>query len=116
MAFTEDIALQINNKYFDRFQNKDLNYLRRLYYSQIRLVDWNGEWNGIDTVLDENEAFFENEFTLTLQSTTDLYSNNFRRAFTNHITIEINGETLNVIDEIVVGSDHKIHLISATKQ
>ena len=118
MALDNAITLQVNNKYFDRFQNKDLNYLARLYSNDIKLTDWNGEWTNPNDVLEVNEAFFENEFTLTLVSTTEFYAEGAANpiGYSNVITLEVGGETLNIVDELVFDDNYKIISIYATQQ
>lgn len=118
MALDKTLTLEINNKYFEAFQNKDLVELRTLYNPSINLTDWTGEWIGIDTVLDENEAFFKNRFTLTVVSTNEFYAEGAENpiGYSNNITIEVNGETLNIIDELIFDNDYKINSIYAIQQ
>ena len=82
MALDSTRTLEINNKYFEFFQNKDLNGLRKLYADKIRLKDWLGEWIGVDSVLDENVEFFKNDFTLNggikINELTNFFENSNR--------------------------------------
>ena len=118
MALYTTRTLEINNKYFESFQNKDLNGLRKLYADEIKLKDWLGEWIGVDSVLDENDEFFKNDFTLTLVSSTELYAEGASNpiGYSNNITIEVNGETINIVDELVFDDNYKIISIFATQQ
>jgi|TARA_R110000803_G_scaffold69378_1_gene131742 hypothetical protein len=118
MALDNAISLQVNNAYFEKFQSKDLTYLRTIYAPEIRLADWNGEWHGIDTVLDENAEFFQKNFTLTVVSTNEFYAEFAPNpiGYSNVITIEVGGETLNIVDELVFDDDYKIVSIYATQQ
>lgn len=118
MALDTTLTLEINNKYFEFFQNKDLNGLRKLYADKIMLKDWLGEWIGVDSVLDENVEFFKNDFTLTLVSTTELYQEDASNpiGYLNNITIEVNGETINIVDQLLFDETYKIISIYATQQ
>ena len=118
MALDNAISLQVNNAYFEKFQSKDLTYLRTIYAPEIRFEDWDGEHHGIDTVLDENAEFFEKKFTLTLISTTEFYAEFARNpiGYSNVISIKVGKETLNIVDELVFDDDYKIVSIYATKQ
>ena len=118
MALDTTRTLEINNKYFEFLQNKDLNGLSKLYADEIKLNDWLGEWIGVDSVLDENVEFFKNDFSLTLVSTTELYSEGVSNpiGYSNNITIEVNGETINIFDELVFDDTYKIISIYATQQ
>ena len=59
MALDNAISLQVNNEYFEKFQNKDLTYLRTIYAPDIRLADWNGEWLGLILYWNENASFLK---------------------------------------------------------
>jgi|TARA_R110000796_G_scaffold10320_3_gene34391 hypothetical protein len=112
------ISLQVNNAYFEKFKSKDLTYLSTIYAPTIRLADWNGEWHGIDNVLAENAEFFRNEFTLTVIRTSKFYAEFAPNpiGYSNVITIEVGGETFNIVDELVFDDDYKILSIYATQQ
>ena len=118
MALDNAISLQVNNAYFEKFQSKDLTYLRTIYSNNIKLTDWNGEWTNPNNVLEVNEAFFENEFTLTVVSTTEFYAEGAANpiGYSNVITLEVGGETLNIVDELVFDDNYKIISIYATQQ
>jgi hypothetical protein len=69
-------------------------------------------------VLDENVEFFQKDFTLTVVSTNEFYAEFAPNpiGYSNVITIEVGGETLNIVDELVFDDDYKIVSIYATQQ
>jgi len=93
----------INNLYFKAFNEKNLDVLAsQLYSPNIVLTDWIGEWVGRDNVLLENKKFFENEFTLTVENTIMGFDNDMHLVTAkNDIVIEIGGETIKAVDELV---------------
>ena len=109
----------INNLYFKAFNEKDLDVLAsQLYSPNVVLKDWIGEWVGRDNVLLENKKFFENEFTLTVENTIMGFDNDMHLVTAkNDIVIEIGGETINAVDEIVFEQNtSKIRSITAYKR
>lgn len=98
--------------YFQMFENENMEQLKNLYADTVSLIDWNGQWDGKQNVLQANREFFDaNDFTVIRQE-TDVCGN---KTF-NRIQIQIHGgETLDVMDVITFDSDNKIFEIKAYK-
>jgi hypothetical protein len=110
-------CVNANSAYFMAFNQKNLDALKHMYFGHITLTDWMGNWIGLDAVLLENSNFFKNEFNLVVNSTTVDIDNNMNMVKTiNDITIEIDGNTIDVIDEILYTNNGKIYSITATKK
>ena len=107
----------LNALYFKSFNEKNLNALSTLYSPNVILKDWIGEWVGKDNVLHENRKLFKNEFTLTLESTKFFFDENMGMNRTiNDIVIEIGGETIKAVDDILFNANNKIYSITAYKR
>ena len=48
-----------SHKYFELFGSYDLQELRNMYDTNIHLIDWNGQWVGIESVLEMNQNLFK---------------------------------------------------------
>jgi uncharacterized pyridoxamine 5'-phosphate oxidase family protein len=106
-----------NKSYFKAFSEKNLSALSHMYSNGVLLTDWTGQWVQKDNVLLENSNFFQNNFNLSLHNTIFEIDNNMNMVKTiNEITIEIENETINIIDEILFDKDGKIYSITATKK
>ena len=107
----------LNALYFKSFNEKNLNVLSTIYSPNVILTDWVGEWIGKDNVLHENRKLFQNEFTLTLENTKLFFDEDMGMNRTiNDIVIEINGETIKAVDDILFNSNNKIYSITAYKR
>ena len=45
--------------YFNLFNKGDIEGLKSIYSQEIKLIDWNGEWNGLNQVINMNQSLFE---------------------------------------------------------
>ena len=99
-----------SERYFEALNEKDLNFLSQLYHTDIELVDWNGEWNGIQSVLDMNETMFDSGLEFELE-----FSNQIGKITYNHILIHTDAKTFKVLDVIHWNDDFKITKIEAFK-
>lgn len=99
--------------YFNAFKSKNLESLSNLYDDKIKLLDWNGEWNGREDVLNMNSQIFESNFELLI-SNIEIYTDS---GITKcYIQIKFENETIDVIDNIFWNIDNKIIAIDAYKQ
>jgi hypothetical protein len=106
-----------NKMYFKAFNEKNLSALSHMYSSGVILTDWTGQWMQRDSVLMENSRFFQNNFILSVHNTIFEIDDNMNMVKTiNDITIEIENEVINIIDEILFDKDGKIYSITATKK
>jgi len=117
MAGNPNSVSILNALYFKSFNEKNLNVLSTIYSPNVILKDWVGEWVGKDNVLHENRKLFENEFTLIVENTKMLFDEDMGMNRTiNDIVIEINGETIKAVDDILFDSRNKIYSITAYKR
>ena len=116
MAGNPNLAITRTAQYFKAFNEKKLKSLSTLYSSGVILKDWVGEWVGIDNVLNENRKLFQNEFILTVENTKITFDEdmNMNRTISD-IIIEINGETIKAVDDILFDNNNKIYSITAYK-
>ena len=96
--------------YFEYLNEKDLKGLSELYDTDIQLIDWNGSWDGKQSVLDMNEGLLDAGLEFELQ-----FLNQIGRITYNHILIHTNKETIKVLDVIYWNDDFKITKIEAFK-
>jgi hypothetical protein len=104
-------------QYFKYFNEKNLTKLSELYFFGITLEDWVGRWVGAEEVLEMNSNLFQNEIEILVNSIhvgIDVNMNMIKTI--SDITIHINGETINAIDELMFTSDFKIYNITARKK
>jgi hypothetical protein len=93
---TQQEIVAINTaKYFELFNNKDVKGLGSIYHQNVRLKDWEGEWNGRENVLNTNSELFKLNFDLRVQHTDIIGNKSY-----NKITIQIGETILNVMDVI----------------
>jgi hypothetical protein len=117
MELNPNGAKVINDVYFSQFRNKRLDNLIKLYFPNIVLKDWVGEWVGRDAVVMQNKKFFENDFTLTVEDSVVSIDNDMDMVrIKTDIVIEINGETINAVDDILFTRQNKIYSITAYKR
>lgn len=99
------------DKYFEAFNNKDLDTLSTLYSNDIRLIDWDIDIEGKEEVLNANKGLFDLEFTLELHKTHQIENITF-----NEITITIGEDVLNIMDVITFNENYQIENITAYKR
>jgi hypothetical protein len=93
---TQQEIVAINTaKYFELFNHKDIKGLGSIYHQNVRLKDWEGEWNGRENVLNTNSELFKLNFDLRVQHTDIIGNKSY-----NKITIQIGETILNVMDVI----------------
>ena len=110
-------AKYVNDVYFREFNNKNLNELIGLYSPDVVLTDWVDEWVGRDTVLMANKDFFKNDFTIIVENSVVSVDNDMNMIkVSNDIVIEINGETIKAVDDILFTHSNKIYSITAYKR
>ena len=117
MELSPNGAKYVNDLYFREFNNKQIGTLTAMYSPNVVLKDWVGEWVGRDAVLMENKKFFENEFTLTVEDSVLSIDNDMGMVrIKTDIVIEINGETIEAVDDILFTRENKIYSITAYKR
>ena len=103
-----------SHKYFELFGNYDLKGLKDMYDTNIHLIDWNGEWNGLESVLQMNENLFKETPIIKILEIvqSDKEVGSIQRTYCK-IQIEINDITLKVMDIIDWNDNHTISKIEA---
>ena len=103
--------LKLSREYFELFSKGDINGLRNIYDNNILLIDWNGQWSGLDEVLNMNKSLFDE-----LSPNIEIQKIDFivNRTYCI-INIKVGEEMLKVIDVIDFSGDGKIIKIEAFK-
>lgn len=99
------------DKYFEAFNNKDLDTLSTLYSNNVRLIDWDIDIEGKEEVLNANKGLFDLDFTLELNKTYQIDNKTF-----NEITITIGEDVLEIMDVITFNENYQITNITAYKR
>ena len=99
------------DKYFEAFNNKDLDTLSTLYSSDVRLIDWDIDIEGKEEVLNANKGLFDLDFTLELNKAYQIDNKTF-----NEITITIGEDVLEIMDVITFNENYQITNITAYKR
>lgn len=99
--------------YYRAFKSKNLELLSDLYDDKIKLLDWNGEWNGKQDVLDMNSKIFESEFEFLMQNVETYPDTGITKCY---MQIKFENETIDLIDNIFWNDSNKIIVIDAYKQ
>lgn len=102
--------LNLTNVYFSAFQKKDIDTLKNLYTKDIELVDWTGQWYGIDSVLLSNENLFEIEYELVVSEINIIGNISY-----NSIMIRFDEGPVEILDVIYFDESNKIKKIRAYK-
>ena len=103
--------LSIN--YFELFSNKDIENLKLMFDSNVKLRDWEIDAQGIDDVIKANLNIFNSVDTIKVHPILIVEEGNFIFA---EINIIVNDkETLKVVDIIEFNSNFKIISIRAFK-
>lgn len=121
-ATREDVI----RKYFNAFNNKDIDTLEKMFDKDVTLKDWDISAEGILSVCRANEQIFSSVLRITCIPEEILIDGNMVCAV---LTIEVitegtnpindfaeNHETLKVVDIFELSNDLKIKSISAYKQ
>ena len=99
--------------YFKTFSEKNINGLSEMFDDNVTLRDWNKNYQGIKSVLEENLNIFQNVKTINAIPLNIISENNFVVA---ELKIIINGnEELKVVDMIEFNKKGKIISIKAFK-
>ena len=99
------------DKYFEAFNNKDLDTLSTLYSNDVRLIDWDIDIEGKEEVLNVNKGLFDLDFTLELNKTYQIENITF-----NEITITIGEDVLEIMDVITFNENYQIENNTAYKR
>ena len=99
------------DKYFEAFNNKDLDTLSTLYSNDVRLIDWDIDIEGKEEVINANKCLFYLDFTLELNKTYEIENITF-----NEITITIGEDVLEIMDVIAFNENYQIENITAYKR
>jgi hypothetical protein len=99
--------------YFNAFKSKNLESLSNLYDDKIKLLDWNGEWNGKEDVLNMNSNLFELEFEFSMTNVETYPDTGITKCY---MQIKFENETIDLIDNIFWNDSNKIIVIDAYKQ
>ena len=99
--------------YFKIFSEKNITGLSEMFDDNVTLRDWNKNYQGIKSVLEENLNIFQNVKTINAIPLNIISENNFVVA---ELKIIINGdEELKVVDMIEFNKKGKIISIKAFK-
>ena len=102
------------NTYFERFSNKDINGLSKLFSEDVKLVDWNISKSGKSEVVNANKNIFDSVNTIKV-TTNKFYKNN--NSYAIDISILVNDvENLDVVDIISFNKEGQINSIKAYKK
>jgi hypothetical protein len=97
--------------YFEYFNNYDIDGLTEIYDIEIKLIDWNGKWSGINKVINVNKSLFaELKPSITITEINEIDEKAFCK-----INISIGDEILKVMDVIEFNKYGKIIKIEAFK-
>ena len=107
------MIIDITNKYFYCFKNKDIENLSSLFHENIKLRDWEIEVSGYKSVVNQNIQIFKNLGNFDLKIIKLNQSNNIIFAEIE-ITLE-NKEIVKVLDKIEFDTNLKIISITAFK-
>jgi hypothetical protein len=102
-----------SHKYFELFGSYDLNGLKDIYDTNIHLIDWNGEWIGVESVLQMNESIFNSKPIITVLEVIQADKEESNQRTYCKIQIQIDDVTLKVMDVIDWNDKHKIIKIEA---
>ncbi len=98
--------------YFEKFSNKDLNGLKKMFSENVKLKDWEIDKKGRDNVLKANKNIFDSVNTI-LVTPTKIYMDKNTVIAKLIIDINNNEERLHVVDIIEFDSSGMISSIRA---
>ena len=104
--------INIAKEYFNLFELKDIDNLKKLFDKHISLQDWEINVEGLDNVIEKNiEIFTElDDFELTVNQIYLIDNIIFAE-----IDIITGGVKMSVLDKIEFNDNYKIHKITAYK-
>jgi hypothetical protein len=98
-------------RYFELFTSRNVKGLENEVYSEsVELRDWNGYWIGKQAVLQTNEDFFNNEFSIEIEDIRECID---ARSTICMFNLKIIDTEYKVIDVIDWDADSKIKKILA---
>jgi len=98
-------------KYFELFSKGDVIGLKEIYHNSIKLIDWNGEWNGLNQVINMNQSLFEDLNPKVSIVRIEEINNRLYCL----INIDVGDENIKVMDVIDIDGEGKISKIEAFK-
>jgi hypothetical protein len=102
--------LNLTNLYFNSFIKKDIDTLKSLYSDDVVLIDWTGQWYGIDSVLLANKNLFTIDYELAVIETNIINSTTY-----NSIVIRFDDGPVDILDVLYFDEINKIKKIRAYK-
>jgi len=103
-------------QYFNKFSNKDLLGLEKMFHPNVQLIDWDNNVSGRDKVLEANKQIFDkvDSVKVTILQNACEDQTVFSELLINII---VNGQStfLNVVD-VITFKDGKIYSIHAFKR
>lgn len=105
--------IELAKKYFSYFSNKDIDSLKVLFSSEIKLRDWEIDIEGYDNVIKQNIKIFDNLNNFNLKIIELSQSEN--TIFAEIEIILADNEVVRVLDRIKFNNDLKIIEITAFK-
>ncbi len=109
MAADSNHFTQQAHAYFTCFNHWDVAGLRELFAPEVTLTDWNGHWEGIESVLTTNASIFEHKPVVEILG-IDTVSKNAHGDARSYckIHVHIAGKNLKVLDVIDWSASGKI--------
>lgn len=102
--------LNHNSLYFNAFIKKDIDTLKSLYSDDVVLIDWTGQWYGIESVLVANENLFTMDYELIVIETNIINYITY-----NSIVIRFDDGPIDILDVLYFDETNKIKKIRAYK-
>ena len=92
----------ISVKYFSTFSNKNIDGLREMFDSTVRLRDWNISAVGIEEVIDANQKIFDSVQTINVDAVSIYQDGNTVIA---ELVIQVNEVTTVLVTDIIEFND-----------
>jgi len=103
----------LSKDYFNAFGNKDQITLLRMFDENVELIDWEVNLSGRSAVMQNNNDLFESVKEIKI---TPMLIAVYGLTSVSKILVEIDGQSLNVIDMITFDNLGKIVKIEAYKR
>ena len=100
----------LSELYFTAFKNKNIELLKNLYSEDVQLIDWTGQWYGIESVLKSNEDLFQLEYELQVDETNIIQNKSY-----NSLQIRFEEGPIDILDVLYFDDKNKIIKIRAYK-